>query len=314
MTTAAAALPAEAMAHGEPPQDPWIEPAPGAVQPESAVASEAPAQEPSAAPEPVAAPLPRPLFPVDLPVGQPRMTTADLSRLMRQQGLDRPMAQAWVLDEVTRAIALPPEEEAALVAQFYAYRDLEDAEAAAAWRRRMHFSEADVLVRATKERRLALYRERCFGEAVEIRFLERKPDLDYVVYSILRLREEAIAEELYQRIREGEADFSELAPEFSLGMERDTRGQIGPVPLSTAHDELVRRLRVSRQGQLWKPFFVVDVWVVLRFERLMPAALNDEVRELLLEELFDDWFDERVRQLLEGEPLPALPLALLDAA
>jgi hypothetical protein len=158
---------------------------------------------------------------LELPVGQPRMTAADLSRLMRQQGLDRPMAQAWVLDEVTRAIALPPEEEAALVAQFYAYRDLEDAEAAALWRQRMHFSEADVLMRATKDRRLAVYRERCFGESVEIRFLERKPDLDYVLYSILRLREEAIAEELYQRIREGEADFAELAPEFSLGMERD---------------------------------------------------------------------------------------------
>jgi hypothetical protein len=76
----------------------------------------------------------------------------------------------------------------------------------------------------------------------------------------------------------------------------------------------VRRLRVSRPGQLWKPFFVVDVWVVLRFERLMPAALNDEVRELLLEELFDEWFDERVRQLLAGEPLAQLPLALLEAA
>lgn len=251
---------------------------------------------------------------IELPVGQPRMTTVDLNRLMLQQGLDRPMAQAWVLDEVARAIELPAEEEAALVAEFYADQGLVDPEAAEAWRVCTHFSEADVLMRATKDRRLALYRERCFVDEVEIRFLERKPDLDYVVYSILRVHEEAIAQELYQRIREGEADFAELAADFSQGMERETRGQIGPVPLSTAHEELVRRLRVSRQGQLWAPFFVVDIWVVFRFERLIPAALNDEVRAMLLEELFDAWFDERVRQLLAGEPLPPLPLALLAAS
>ena len=251
---------------------------------------------------------------IELPIGSPRLSPADVHRLMRQQGLDLAFAQAWVLDEVAQSIQLDPAEQAALVRAFHAEQGLADDTAAAAWRQQRGFSAADVTVRACQARRVELFRQQCFSDEVEIRFLERKPDLDQVVYSMVRVQEEAIAEEIYQRIREGEADFPELAAAFSLGSERDTRGQVGPMPLSIAHEELVRRLRVSRPGQLWAPFFVVDIWVVFRFEQLLPASLDDDVRQQMLGELFDDWFDERVRQVLAAEPLPPLPHERLGLA
>ena len=52
---------------------------------------------------------------------------------------------------------------------------------------------------------------------------------------------------------------------------------------------------------------MVDVWIELRFERLLPAQLNEETRGRMIEELFQTWFAERVQLLMQGEPLPALP-------
>lgn len=147
---------------------------------------------------------------------------------------------------------------------------------------------------------------------METRFLDRKSDLDQVVYSMVRVEERDVAEEIHQRLLEGENDFPELAEAFSTGSERNTRGLVGPVPLSAAHPELFSRLRVSRHGQLWPPFHVVNIWVVLRFERLIPAQLNDTMRAMLLQELFQEWFEARVRLLLAGEPLPPLPLPVLQ--
>ena len=105
-----------------------------------------------------------------------------------------------------------------------------------------------------------------FDEEVEIRFLDRKDDLDRVVYSLLRVSDRALAEELYLRVREEGASFRSLAEQFSEGPETETGGLIGPIAMTTAHPELAKRLRVGREGQIWPTFAIGDVWLVVRLK------------------------------------------------
>jgi parvulin-like peptidyl-prolyl isomerase len=127
------------------------------------------------------------------------------------------------------------------------------------------------------------------------------------VYSLVRVQERDLADELHQRLREGEADFPALAEAFSQGPERQTRGQVGPVALTAGSADLSSRLRVSRPGQLWPPFRIDEHWWVMRFEQLIPAQLDGRTRGRMVEELFQVWFRERVQLLMDGEPLPPLP-------
>jgi parvulin-like peptidyl-prolyl isomerase len=142
---------------------------------------------------------------------------------------------------------------------------------------------------------------------VEIRFLERKLDLDHVTYSLIRVEEQELAEELYQQLREGEADFPELARQYSRGQERFSRGLVGPLPMSRAHPEVLQRLRSGEPGQLWEPFPLPNVWLVMRLEQVFPAELDPEMAERMMVESFEAWFGERVRQLMAGEALSPLP-------
>jgi parvulin-like peptidyl-prolyl isomerase len=237
---------------------------------------------------------------IELPSGRPLLSIRQLHRMMRRHGLDHAIAQAYVLEELGDGVDLDPELEDELVSSYLESGFGEPS-----------LDPQDARAVATRSERLKRFREACFSDEVEIRFLERKPDLDQVMYSLIRVNDQELAEELYQRIREGEADISDLAPRFSLGSERETGGLQGPLPLSVAHPELESRLRVGRPGQLWPPFFVVDIWVVLRFERLIPAQLDAACRETMLDELFDAWLEERIRQLLAGEVLPPLPFRRL---
>lgn len=227
------------------------------------------------------------------------MALAQLRRLMRLQGLDRSVALALVLDDVVSAIGLPEEEIEALVT---------DWRSAAPEAVPMPPSPEEERYLATRSRKLEVFRERAFGADVELRFLDRKLELDQVAYSLIRVEDQDVALELYQRLVEGEADFDTLAPEFSQGAERESGGRIGPHSLMACHPELSARFRVSQPGQLWEPFFVVNIWVILRVEELISAALDQSMRQNLINELYNDWVEERVQQLLRGEPLAALPL------
>lgn len=244
---------------------------------------------------------------IEIAAGRPWLSVNELNRLIRQQGLSLAVAQAWVLDELVQAIALPSDEEKPLIRAFLEREGVKDDAGVAAWLERKRLSFDDLRIFATNQRRLQLFREQRWGEEAEVHFLARKPELDQVVYSLLRLADEGTASEMHHRIQDGEADFADLAPNHSSGQERHTRGLIGPVPLAAAHPALVSRLRIGRPGKMWPPFQVGDTWLVVRFEQLLPAQLNEPTRARMLEELFQKWYSERVNCLMAGEPLPPIP-------
>ena len=160
-------------------------------------------------------------------------------------------------------------------------------------------SEEDVLDRLRFGiRRRSFMRER-FGPKAEARFLERKNELDQVVYSLLRLENRFLARELYLQIESGESNFADLAKSYAEGPERNTNGIVGPVSLTQAHPTLVEKLRVSQPGVLLEPFRISDWWLVVRLERYSPATFTDEVSDQMCREMFDAWIDEETATSLD---------------
>ena len=170
-------------------------------------------------------------------------------------------------------------------------------------------SEGEVLERLRQGiRRRSFMRER-FEAKAEARFLERKNELDQVVYSLLRLENSFLARELYLQIESGESNFADLAKRYAEGPERNTNGIVGPVSLTQAHPVLVEKLRVAQPGVLLEPFRISDWWLVVRLERYAPATFTDEVSDQMCQEMFDAWIDEEtatsLSQLASGTTEPA---------
>ena len=171
-------------------------------------------------------------------------------------------------------------------------------------------SEDEVLERLRHGiRRRSFMRER-FAPKAEARFLERKNELDQVVYSLLRLESSFLARELYLQIESGESNFADLAKRYAEGPERNTNGIVGPVSLTQAHPTLVEKLRVAQPGVLLEPFRISDWWLVVRLERYSPATFTDEVSDQMCHEMFEAWIDEETATSLsqlesvKAEPAP----------
>ena len=146
-------------------------------------------------------------------------------------------------------------------------------------------------------RRQQFIRER-FSPKAEARFLERKNELDQVVYSLLRLENSFLARELYLQIESGESNFADLAKRYAEGPERNTNGIVGPVSLTQAHPSLVEKLRVAQPGVLLEPFRIADWWLVVRLERYSPATFSDEISDRMCQEMFDAWIAEQAATTL----------------
>ena len=159
-------------------------------------------------------------------------------------------------------------------------------------------SEEEVLERLCHSIRLRRLMRQRFAAKAEARFLERKSELDQVVYSLLRLENSFLARELYLQIESGESNFADLAKRYAEGPECNTNGIVGPVSLTQAHPALVEKLRVAQPGVLLEPFRISDWWLVVRLERYEPATFSDVVSDQMCQEMFDAWLDEETATCL----------------
>lgn len=148
--------------------------------------------------------------------------------------------------------------------------------------------------------KLHAYALRTFSPKAEARFLQRKNELDRVVYSLLRIQNGDLARELYLRIAEGEANFADLAGRFSEGSEKATKGIVGPVPMMKSHPMLAELLRTSKPGELREPIQIDNWFLVVRLESYTPASLDAATKGQMAQELFQAWAEEEATRRIQS--------------
>ena len=121
-----------------------------------------------------------------------------------------------------------------------------------------------------------------------------------VIYSLIRVKDFNLARELKFRIEADEASFSTVATNWSCGLEKNTGGIIGPVPLFSGHPIIIETLRTSDVGQLHGPL-KVDEWnVLVRLESYENSKLDDKMRMELKKEMFEEWISEQTESKLNA--------------
>ena len=130
------------------------------------------------------------------------------------------------------------------------------------------------------------------------RFLKRKLELDIVVYSLIRIEDPFQAREIHLRLKDNEANFSDLAANYSAGVEKLTRGIIGPIALNKAHPKIIEVLTSLKPGEIHKPFAVDNWHIILRLESIKPASLDDNMKLQMAKELMMEWIDEESKSIM----------------
>jgi parvulin-like peptidyl-prolyl isomerase len=142
--------------------------------------------------------------------------------------------------------------------------------------------------------KLQQFKQGIWGHKVGSYYLERKSQLDRVICSIMRVEDGEIAQELFFRICSGEKTFSKLAFKYCQGLEALDGGKVGPVNISRLHPEIASQIIRLKPGQL-SPLFTIDnLYVFVRLEKIVPAQFDDDLRQFLLDELFEQWLQAKI--------------------
>ncbi len=230
-------------------------------------------------------------------IGTNSFTGAEVILLLHRYQLMPQLLRGLVSDQAITPYSLTEVERSQLVPQFYEQNKLETAEIQSQWLKGNELTESSLHELLARPVLLEKFKQDTFGNKVESYFMTRKPALDRVLYSLIRTKDQGVAQELYFRVKEGEQPFSEIARQYSQGAEANTGGLVGPAPLNMPHPAIARALQVSQPGQVWPPTRLDDWFIILRLEKFYPAQLDTTVRRQLVDELFEAWMREELQKI-----------------
>lgn len=187
--------------------------------------------------------------------------------------------------------------------QFYQNWCLTTEEKRQYWCLRYGFNREQLELLATRKLRVEKFKQITWGHQLESYFLKRKRYLDRIIYSLIKTDNKSIVNELFFRITEGECSFAELAREYSQGSEADRCGIIGPVEFGNITPNLAQLLYTSQVSVVQPPVAFGNSWVIVRLEKLISAQLDDFMRQRLLQEHFEAWFQQQLNQLSPEEKI-----------
>tara|TARA_Y100001968_G_scaffold244781_1_gene228808 strand:- start:208 stop:960 length:753 start_codon:yes stop_codon:yes gene_type:complete len=163
------------------------------------------------------------------------------------------------------------------------------------WLSVRHLTEEDFEYVSLSKAKINKYSHDNFAHKINNRFLEKKSELDVVVYSLFQIKDFFKAKELFMRVFEGESDFGDIAAKYSVGPEKKTRGIIGPIPVEKAPVKLRNFLRSDPVGQIQPPRKIdgYETWKVIRVESFDYAKLDDLMKDKMLADLFNDFIESK---------------------
>jgi parvulin-like peptidyl-prolyl isomerase len=211
-------------------------------------------------------------------------------------GMMPQLVKEMTLDRSTADISLTPEEQKLAYQQAFQQLNIDSDDKLNAWLKQQGMTLADLEKRAERSLKLAKFKQTTWGAKVNSAFLERKQQLDRVIYSLICTKDFCVAQELYFRVKEGEQSFDELAREYSQGPEAQTGGLIGPIEIGSVHPNLAKMLIASDVGQVQTPTVIGDWIVLVRLEKVLPVTLDEAMQQRLIDEAFTKWLDESVSQ------------------
>jgi parvulin-like peptidyl-prolyl isomerase len=230
-----------------------------------------------------------------LQIGEKTITQEEIFPLLAEHQMLLPLAREIILDQAIAEIECSVEETQTIRQQFFAQMQITSEDQLEKWLERNYLTKDQMENRIVRSLKLEKFKQQTWENQLETYYLKRKRQLDRVVYSLIRTKDSGIAQALYFRLQSGEQSFADAARKFSQGTEAETGGLVGPVELSVPHPMIAKILTTSQPGKVMPPTRIQEWIVILRLEKYLAAQLDQNMKRRLLDELFNNWLNEKLQ-------------------
>ncbi len=230
----------------------------------------------------------------DVQVNISKINYEDLERW----GIEGSIKRELILDKIIENEANPnlQEEDEEIIKGYLKIKNIFTQEDLAKWTKNESLDNKSLLTRARRHSLWVKICEKKFKNQAATRFLKDKAKLDQVSYSMIWIEDEALANEVFVRIKEEECTVDEAILMSTNPPQGLKIGRVGPIEFRKLPDALAELLRISQPKQVWPPIKIENGWAIIKNEKIWPAVFNREEKNKILLEIGEEWISEEIRK------------------
>ncbi|MCU0568051.1 MAG: SurA N-terminal domain-containing protein [Oculatellaceae cyanobacterium Prado106] len=142
-------------------------------------------------------------------------------------------------------------------------------------------------------------KETLFAQDVERIFMQSRIDFEQISLYRLRVPYLPLAQELFYQIEEGEISFYEAAHLYDVDEQRQLRcGYDGCLRRLDFEPDIAAILFGANTGHVLGPFPVDAAYELLMVSEFITPELTHEVREVILEQIFQEWLESEFNHFI----------------
>ena len=234
------------------------------------------------------------------------ITEKEIVSITKRMNLMPSLVRRHIEEEVISLVQLPPEWHENAFQEFLKGEELTQAKLDS-WLNKKGWTKDDLKLHLARPEALYRFSKQRFGPGLEEKYLSNAADMDTVIYSLVRVRDPMLANELWMRLSEEEVSFVDVASIYGEGPEAKRKGIIGPIAFGMLQPPIIRdMLRELAPGEFTSPKNLGEWNILMRLEQLSPSSFDQTTRDSLLKEQLDTFMDNRSIALLNEEPLEPL--------
>ena len=200
-----------------------------------------------------------------------------------------------VLDKALACIELSPERQSKLMSEYRKSQNLEHNDEFHDFLCKKNLDENLLQEIINRPAKVVEFREERWGPRAESLYLKNKESFELFTYRRLQAVNANVMQEVYFRIKDEEESWASLAKQFP-GTETNARQEL--IPVSKIEPPLVEALRRAGVGKVIRPMrFSGGLVVVAELEAIKTTSFNNETRNQILIQEFENWVSSEVNKL-----------------
>ncbi len=224
------------------------------------------------------------------------ITAEEIIPLLSDYQMLAKLRREFLIDRAIESISCTSTEKTQIVQQFYRQNGLVSDSDRDSWLKKHCMTSEQIKALAIRQFKIEKFKQVTWGDKLGAYFIRRKKQLDQVVFSLIRTQKLDLAQELYFRLQAKEQSFADLAQKYSQGSESLVGGFVGPIALGNLPSALAEVLSTNQPDRIC-PISCGEWQMIVRLEKVIPARLDQLIRQKLLNELFELWLSQQLHQV-----------------
>lgn len=226
--------------------------------------------------------------------------SSEMLSLLRHHGILRTLFLAQATEELLDPEPLDPETLKRVMQDYRRRHGLATLQQLQDHRSSHGFTNDDLHWQASLPERIKRTSQRLYQSKAELHYLTCKEQFDQVTYSQLLTPNQYLAQEMFLRLNEEEANFGELATQLRKSGQQKGQGRFGPVALANVPAPLTKPLRSCTPGTLLEPIQVQNNWLIVRLEQFQASQFDQAMEQQMCADLFQQEVDRRVDERISS--------------